>query len=281
MIKQLPNKVTSSFYQWFDHTLITEGEGYINKTGNLYPQTDSRIGGYYKYASPHKQWVSDQSATGASIPSGIFVSNSFVPFSGNSLFPDWNNGRILSQNSLSGSLRANYCTKNFNVYLTNESEEKIVFQNKYQFNNFYSIPQSGIQPYSMVLPACFILIGGTESETYSMGSSDFQKEIMKFRVVVMGNHLEDIDSCIGLFMTKKDKCFKLLEYSDSPYNEYGGFKASFPSGYNYSSLADSKDSELVNIDLVNSSKLYAASHEFLPQGMQVAFMNFNLSYYRS
>ena len=52
---------------WFDHTLLKEGEAYTNTTGLFYDMEDE-INGYFTYALPYKQIVSDKSITGAKIP---------------------------------------------------------------------------------------------------------------------------------------------------------------------------------------------------------------------
>jgi hypothetical protein len=280
MEPQLDNKVLSSFYQWFDHTLLNEGQAYVIKSGVFFDQEDKRLGSTHKYASPHKQWVSDLSVSGAHIPTGVYEDQTFVPFTGNQFFADWNNGRVISTTDRSEPISGKYSTKNFNLYVVNEPEEKILFQNKYEYNNFYSLPASGIAPYTMALPACFINFEATDNETYAMGSSDFQEEKFKVRVILASNRLEDIDGCISLFRQKKDKCFSLLNYSDDPYDAYGGTKSSFPSGYNYIDTVSSEERELIHINKVKSSKMFAASHEFMPQGMQVAFINFDLVYFR-
>lgn len=280
MTPQLDNRVLSSFYQWFDHTLLNEGQAYVNKSGIFYEQEDNKLSSIYKYASPHKQWVSDLSVSGAIVPSGVYENGGFVPFTGNQFFPDYNNGRVISSTERSSPLSGQYSTKNFNIYVANESEEKIIFQNRYEYNNFYSLPPSGIPPYEMALPACFINFESTDNKSYAIGSSDFQQEKYKVRVILISNRLEDIDACISIFRKKKDKCFSLLNYSDTPYNAFGGLKNSFSSGYNYLETVSAEERELVNIESVKSSKMFAASHEFIPQGMQVAFMNLDLNYFR-
>lgn len=281
MKPQLDNKVLASFYQWLDYVLTKDGEAFVNKTGKLYPQEDERIGGLFKYASPHKQWVCDKAATGANIPSGVSIGGTPTPFNSGTLFADWKNGRIMSTTEITSEIVADYAVKNFNVYITNESEENLIFQNKFELNDFYPLTEKGIAPYGIVLPACFIIFNTTESEPYAIGSSDFQEEKFKVRVVIATDRVDHLDGCISLFRQKKDKCFPLLDYKDDPFNEYGAIKSSFPSGYNYEDMVASEDRELVNIQNVKSSKMFAASSEFMPQALQVGFLSFDLKYFRN
>lgn len=279
---QLHNKALASFAQWFDHVLLDDGQAFVNHSGNLYSQNDSRLNSsIYKYASPHKQWVADSSVSNANIPTGVNVNGVYTPFIDGSLFPDWNNGRILSTSELTGNLTANYATKEFNTYITNQREEEIIFQSRYEVNPYYGLNvASGIQPYVHAWPACYITYREMLNEPWSMGSSDFQKEQLNFRVIAITNNTMHLDGLFSLFMQKKDKCFKLLEFTDDPFNRYGGFKNSFSGVYNYNDVANARN-DMVYVSKVSTSKFFSASHEMMQQAMQVGFINFNLEYFRS
>jgi len=282
MEEQLGNKILVSLYRWYDHTLLQEGVAFENKTSILYGQEDPRLGGssLFKYASPHKQWVVDSSVSGASIPTGISGASS-IPFTGNSIFADWDNGRIISDSDLGTGLQATYSTKNFNTYVTNDSEEKLLFQNRYQINDFYTLPPSGIAPYQQAAPACFITLATTDSDPYALGSSDFQDEQYKGRVIVMSNNAMHIDACFSIFGQQKDKCFPLLSFTDDIFNAYGGLKSSFSGVYRYTDFLSDTNRDKIHITKVTTSKFVGGSREIIPQGMQIGFINFELSYFRS
>ncbi len=281
MEEQLDNKILVSLYRWYDHTLLQEGVAFETKTSTLYDQEDSRLGGssLYKYASPHKQWVVDSSVSGVSIPTGISGASS-IPFTGNSVFADWDNGRVISTSDLGTGLRATYSTKNFNTYITNDTEEKLLFQNRYQINDFYTLPESGIHPYQQAAPACFVSLSTTDSDSYAMGSSDFQNEQFKGRIIVMSNNAMHIDACFSIFRQQKDKCFPLLSFSDDIFDRYGGLKSSYSGVYRYTDFINA-GRDKININKVTTSKLSVESRGTIPQGMQVGVINFNLSYFRS
>jgi len=281
MKEQLDNQILTSVYQWFDHTLLKEGEAYETKTAKLYPQSDPKLKNLYIYASPHKQWVSDSSVSGAAIPTSVDVSNSGVSFSGRDLFADWDNGRVISTTDLGNDVEATYSTKNINVYITNDSEEEIIFQNRYGVNNFYTIPASGIEPYNKALPACFLTFNNTSSSPYALGSSDFQEEEFNIRGIVISNNSMHIDACFSIFRKQKDKSIPLLNSSDTPFDVLGGIKDTFSGSYDYSVFPQDPSRELVSIDKVTTSKFFAGSHEAMPQGMKVGFINFKLTYFRS
>lgn len=280
MLEQNGHKITQSFLMWYDHTLLDDGQAYKNVTSQLYPQTDPRIANYYKYASPHKQWVVDGAVSGAEIPSGVYIGTDFHPFSGDAIFADWNNGRVLMQTEATGTVSATYATKELNSYVTNQTEEKLIFQNRYNVNNFYTVPASGISPYDQAIPASFFINTNTDGSCYALGSSDFQKDTYRFRSIVMTNNMMHLDGALSLFREKVDKCFKMVSITEDQFNGYGGLKSSYSGNYNYDNLTSNKEG-LVFIDKVTTSKLFQGSNEFFPQSLQVGFINFDLSFFRT
>ena len=66
MKAQFDNTVMSSFYLWFDHTLLTKGEAFTNFSSFFY-EADDMYQGYNAYGAPFKQLVSDTSVTGATV----------------------------------------------------------------------------------------------------------------------------------------------------------------------------------------------------------------------
>ena len=281
MQPQLDNKVLQSVFQWFDHTLLQDGQAFENKTGTLYEQLDGKIDtSLFKYASPHKQWVVDSSVSGAIIATGIDANGTPIPFD-NNLFADWNNGRVISTSDLGDNLSAAYATKNFNTYITNDSEEKLLFQNRYAINDFYTLPASGIAPYQLAAPACFLTFNSTDSKAYAMGSSDFQQKNLKVRAIVMTNNTFHLDGALSIFGDKQDKNIPVLDLSDDQFNRYGGLKSSYSGVYRYTDFLSQTDRDKIYIDKVITSKFFAGSHELMPQGMQIGFVNFNLTYFRS
>ena len=74
MKAQFQHNLTSSFFMWFDNFLLTKGEAYTNKTGEFFYYDDTLIDSDYTvFGSPYKQWVSDSSIDGATVPTGVYV----------------------------------------------------------------------------------------------------------------------------------------------------------------------------------------------------------------
>ena len=48
MKAQFQHNLTTSFFLWFDNFLLTKGEAFSNKTGELFNYTDDRLDSTYK-----------------------------------------------------------------------------------------------------------------------------------------------------------------------------------------------------------------------------------------
>jgi hypothetical protein len=275
---QLNNRIKVSFFRWFDHVLCKNGGAYETLSGQLYSFPDERLPSYYTYSSSNKQWVAD-SSVGAYIPPG-YTSNSISHEFNEQTFVDWDNGRIISSSPLTEPLVVTYSTKDFNLYITNESEEKIIFQNTYLLNDYYEAQNSGIAPYEFALPACFVLLNSTDSSPYSMGSSDFQSQTFNVKVVVITNNSAHLDGCFSVFQQQVNKNFALMSFEQDPFNEFGGIKSGLSGVYNYNDIIVNS-SEIVSIERVQTSTLSSSMDELIPQSMLVGFINFKLNYLRT
>lgn len=277
MKETLNHKILQSFYSWVDYKLTKDLEAYQEKETQLYYNEDYRIP-FESFSSPYKQWVVDSSSN-AYIPTGIVVNGTGVPFS-NDTFIDWNNGRLItSEFGENDSIVCKYSTKEINVYITNDNEEDILFQNKYQLNPVNNInPETGIPPYELCLPACFILNTINTSVPYSFGSSDFQKKTFTYRTIIMTDNTYHLDGFLSEFENQNNKSIKVISLSDSQFNQYGALKNKYISGYNYENL-NSDDKELLYIESIKGSKISIGSTQ-MPNKMKTAFVDFKLVYMR-
>ena len=112
MKPQFDNKVMSSFFLWFDNKLLKKGEAFENVTGQFY-----------------------DSITGATIPTGLYVGDNLVNVSeggSDGLFAiNYNEGRAYFSGDQSSDVTGSFAIKDFNVFLTNQPEDKILFETKY------------------------------------------------------------------------------------------------------------------------------------------------------
>ena len=265
----------TSFLLWFDHELLQEGEAYSNKTGQLYSKSDSRIpDSYSAFQSNYKQWVSDSSVTGPTNPviptefNGNSRSNDFIF--------DFENGRIIETGgaTISTDITGTFAVKDFNVYLTNETEEDLILENKFQINSRYGdLSMSGIDAYDQVVPAIFLNSEYMRNEGFAFGGEDLTKNIIK--AVVISDSEYQLDGALSIFADAARKTFSKIPFSDHPSTEYGDVKGGT---YNYLNLSNSHSSEIPYfIEDVTVSKFSERAQSRLPGNLKVGFIDFDVS----
>lgn len=276
---QLDNYSNISFLYWWDHTLLKEGEAFTNTSSNFYLTKDDTLGGFNSFSSPHKQWIVDESISGVSIPSGLYVNDVFTSFNDTDFIPDWNNGRVITNLPANTIISGEYSVKEINSYINNFSEEELILENKYEINPKWDLPARGAKPHEMYAPACFVNISPTTSEPYQMGGSNFQKEDLRFRVVFITDKFFQIDAVSSIARRQNDKCFPLLTEADEPFTWFGSLKSQYSGSYSYENFLN-EGRDLFFIEKVNTSKLNTRSADLISKNLQILFINFDVSYYR-
>ena len=61
-------------------------------------------------------------------------------------------------------ISGDYAVKDFNIFLTNKTEEKLLFETQFQLNNKVSTDPTGLPPESMTYPAVFLKNMGGKNE---------------------------------------------------------------------------------------------------------------------
>ena len=189
MKEQFQHKLTTSFFLWFDNFLLTKGEAFSNKTGEFFYYDDSRLDSTYKaYGSPFKQWVTDSSVTGATIPSGVYIGGNFSGRN-DGVVLDFENGRgLISGSDTDLTVTGEFSVKDFNVYITNDTEEDLVVENKYTVNSrLPSAAYDYIQPYDDVVPAIFISSSDAKNTPFALGGiGDLKNDSYNYDTVTDG-----------------------------------------------------------------------------------------------
>ena len=81
MKEQFVHTLTNSFMLWFDHFLLEKGEAFSNQTGTFYHTPDNFLDdSYVPFSSPYKQFVTDSSITGATLPTGIAGDSHYIDY---------------------------------------------------------------------------------------------------------------------------------------------------------------------------------------------------------
>ena len=276
MIAQYQHKVMTSFLLWFDNHLLTKGEAFSNKTGTLHYFDDSRLPDSYKsYSSPYKQWVTDSSISQANIPSSFMGSGR----SDNIIF-DFENGRIIETGGAFGTsetITGTFAVKDFNIYLTNETEEDLILESKFVQNSRYGDSESGIKPYDQAVPAIFINSETIQNVPFAFGGEDQTR--MSIKAVVLAEDAYGLDGVLSIFADTRHKNINLIPFSGHPITEYGDLK---DCSFNYTTLANTytNTEEPLYIEDVVVSKLSDKAQKQSIGDLKVGFIDFDIYQHR-
>ena len=278
MIEQFQHKLTTSFFLWFDNFLLKHGEAYTNTTGQFFYYDDSRLDSDYKaYGSHYKQWVTDSSITGATVPSGVFIDGSFSGRS-DGVVLDFDNGRALINNSVTGSsITGEFAVKDFSVYLTNDTEDDLIVENKYSINSrLPSGPLTYIDPYDDVVPAIFLSTAQSENEPFAFGG--MQETKVQAKAVIIAEDTYQLDGVLSIFMDSIDETITPIPMSDYPITELGDLKGNT---YSYTGTTNNHTGQInFYVDKVRTSKLSDRTRRELANELYIGFIDFDLQQHR-
>jgi hypothetical protein len=278
MIEQFQHKLTTSFFLWFDNFLLEKGEAYTNTTGEFFYYEDSRLDDTYKaYGSPYKQWVTDSSITGATIPTGVFINDSFSGRN-NGVVLDFDNGRALvSGSATDSSITGEFAVKDFSVYLTNDTEDDLIVENKYAVNSrLPSGPLTYIAPYDDVVPAVFLSVADTQNEPFAFGG--MQDTVVHAKAVIMAEDTYQLDGVLSIFMDSVNEVLTPIPMSGYPITELGDLK---DDTYSYTGKEEDYATETkFFIDKVRTSKLSDRTRSVLANELYIGFIDFDIQQHR-
>jgi hypothetical protein len=258
MKNQFLSDAKASFLFWAENSLLNEASAYINYSSKLFYNKDLRFNGYESYSSPFKQWVYDKSVSGANVCSGVYFSNNFLNKQ-SGIKIDYDNGRVLipSNYGTGLNLTGNYSFKEYNFYLSNETEEAILTTSKFYLNSRYDLnPTGAIEPYSFVTPAIFINALSNENSPYALGGQKQTK--VSISMIVFSETMDGVDEVISFFVDKKNKWIPFVSKNLDPINPFGDVKTGmYPNGYNYKEMTLSAENlkDFLYIESVRGSKL--------------------------
>lgn len=271
MKPQLDNILMSSMIMWMDHIILKKGEGFKNSNGNFY-STTSIYNNHYTYGLPFNQIVCDSSIPNCQILSGVYVNGSFKQIGQGGLVAiNPNEGQIyFNSNQNSNQLIGFYAVKDFNIYLTNASEEQILFESQYKIRPKTIQNLSSLSIESITYPCIFLKNNGGENKPFALGGQDNTQALV--RAIILADNLFNLDAVCSILKDTARDYVPLI--NNSPFNNFGGLNNG---SYNYDSLISSIDLGVnaFYISEVNVSKIFA---DIKTNNSQVfpAFVDFTL-----
>lgn len=280
MKAQFNNIAMTSVLFWFDNKLLTQGEAYTNHSSFFYP-VNSLFYGYYTYGAPFKQLVVDESISGANIISGVYISGNWTPIGEGDL-----SGINSAQGQLyfsspvanpSSSISGNYAVKDFNVYITSETEEDLLFETQFQLNpKTYQNP-TGLPTNAQTYPVVFLKYQGGSNKPLAFGGLD--TTTLNVRAIIISDNIFKLDALSSIFRDTYNTLIPLIYQEEMPFDPLGSCGCT---GFNYKELTKDKiaDSDYLFVDNVYISKIdnrFINSYNKLNPNIFTAFIDFELS----
>lgn len=241
MKAQPSNQVLSSFLLFLDHEILKKGDAFTNANSYFYP-TQSLYNGYYTYSSPYSQFVSDFSITGATIPTGVYLDNTFIGTGQSGLAHiDYNKGSLYFTGQITGNNRisGSFAVKDFNIQISKDADETILFESKHYLRPRISQTTTGLFPNEMVYPVIYIKNDGGQNEPFAFGGLRNTK--FGIRVLILADSPFILDAVQSVIRDIKDKYVPLITGSAQPFDFYGDYKGT---KYNYETLTSGSSPNL-------------------------------------
>jgi hypothetical protein len=269
----------SSFYLWLDHEILYKGEAFTNHSGKLYPSSDPNFFNNSIYSAPFRQWIYDSSIPNVNIPSGVFINNNYVSRGISGLNIDFNKGRVIMNNNInSDNVTINYSFKEYNLYYTDEREEKLLFEKSYSITPKVTQITGALGYLDTPYPCIFIKHRRGENIPFAFGGEDSTETMV--RCIILASNSFSLDGVISILSDSARKVFPVLSSNSFPFNYFGDFKSG--NYFNYKELCNNQaPSSLVYIDRVTVSKLDELENAKINKKCVAALVDFELSNIRN
>lgn len=233
---QFDNLALASFILWANHQLLKKGNAYTNVSSNLYP-VSSLYNGLYTYATPYKPLVSDFSISGAVIPTGLYVNGSFVQIGQNGLVDiNYQEGQAYFSVQPIGNVSGNYSVQDTTIEMTDEPDEILLFETKFEVKPRIGVNTTGISPNSKTFPIIYVKSEGGQNKPFSFGGTDNTQLYIRGLSLTDSQFLLDAINCI--YRDSNFSNIPLLTANEMPFNNLGGFRSGIL--YNYATLTANK-----------------------------------------
>ena len=271
---------------WFDNFLLTKGQAYTNTTGRFYNYADERLPDVYSvFGSQYKQWVTDSSIAGATIPSGVYVGNTFYGRATGAnndsatRILDFDNGRALISGLATGSIvTGSFAVKDFNVFYSNDTEEDLIVEKKFIVNKRIGTDETVtyIEPYDQVVPAVYICNASSQNLPFAFGGMD--QTVTNINAVVIAENTYQLDGILSIFNDSVDEVIVDIPFDQYPLTEYGDLKSGY---YNYLDFKNQYiENEKYFVESVKVSKMNDKTRKSLVNDLYVGFIDFDVSMMR-
>lgn len=271
------NILTSSFLLFLDNLILKKGEAHSPVSSNFYP-ISGVYDGYYTYAAPYKQIVNDVSISGIQQLSGVYLNNTFiVPGQSGLVAINHQDGQVIfNSNKNAYTISGNYSIKDFNVYLTDKSEETILFTTKIENKNRKPQTLRGLESDEITYPAVFVRFDNSMNDPFAFGGTDMTK--VELRTIIMANSMFSLDAVCGILRDSAHDFFFLVKNSDLNMNAMSAYTGS---SYNYSGVSTGEAIYVADVGILRLKAISSADFVNLNPKVFSAFADFQLESIRN
>lgn len=212
MKETLNHSILSSLYLWTDNKFIEDGRGFSNESGNLTKYGSSHL-------FPYRQLVYDSSISGATFASGVYVGGNFsgVPV-------DYINGKAYYTGNSTVSGR--YAAKEINLYTTTKSEQKVLFEGRFQQNpKAGPAGFTGYSPQDYVYPCAILKVGAGKNSAISFDGAC--STVIPARIMLICENEFQYQAAAGLMRDAYETHIPLFSTDQLPFSASGTLKRQF------------------------------------------------------
>ena len=180
---------------------------------------------------------------------------------------------LTAQTPITGS----FAVKDFNVYFSNETEDDLIIENKYNINSRIIVnDENYIAPYDQVIPAIFLSLDGASNKGFALGG--MEETTISAKAVILSENNYQLDGVLSIFADSRNEVFSMIPMSSHPTNEFGDLKSGY---YSYTDL---KNEFSINtnfyINNAITSKLTDKVRKSLANDIYVGFIDFEIQQHR-
>ena len=187
---------------------------------------------FIHFAALTQPITADKSISNATIMTGIFLKCSLL-FTGTSGFYDINFSRnqLYFNQPVTGTITGQFALKDYHIELTNEPEETLLFETKYNLRSKVSKSLSGIAPDEITYPIIYLRNNGGSNIPFQFGGTDLTQT--NVRVIVITDSQFSLDATLGYLKDLYNTPIPLIPANEFPFNAFGGLRSGV---YNYDQL---------------------------------------------
>jgi len=295
MKPQFQHQLVTSFALWLDYVILQKGEAYYNIESQFFYQEDDRLDDdFYAFASPHKQWVYDASIKGAHIIDEITINNKVIKKAGqnnedtniesSAVRYDYNNGRVLIPKFMASPtdiVSGKYSVKDFNIYITDQTEEELLIETKFDKNSRFDQEYTGgVKPYDQVVPAIFVSYENGHNDPFAFGGMDTTKSYL--RCVVFAENSYQLDGIFSILKDLNNTMIVNVGFNEHPLNEFGDLKYGYYDYIDLSSRYYDRSNSFCNLNLekVIVSKMNDRVAKKTHPGLYIGFIDVEIHAHR-